>query len=187
MKKFLFLILVITSCNELNTKKDNLKITEEKSTSKKELEKFYDSDKIEHFYLDISEEKVIFLLRKENKNTDLNNLVELLTSNYPTTISEPNFEDELLKNKFIKTELSEIKKKEIDNIFRQKDSAQVDFSSCLPYYRDIFILKKNDSIIGIAKVCFGCGVSQFKGTKINTEGFGLKSELKKLEKIIRNK
>jgi hypothetical protein len=187
MKNYFFLFLIIASCNKINPKKENLAIRAEKSTAKKELKKFYDSDKIEHFYLNISEEKVIELLRNKNKNSDQNNLTDLLVGHYPKTISEPNFEAKLAKNKFIKTELSEIKKKEVENIFSQKDSAQTEFSSCLPYYRDIFIFKKNDSIVGIAKVCFGCGVSQFKGTKINTDGFGLSSELEKLEKIIRNK
>jgi hypothetical protein len=187
MKKYLFLFLIVTSCNKTTPKKENLAVIKESSTAKRELKKFYDCDKIEHFYLDISEEKVMKLAKIKNRNKDQNNLIGLLVSHYPDSISEPNFEANLLKYKFIKTELSEIKKTEVENIFSEKDSVQTEFSSCLPYYRDIFIFKKKDSIVGIAKVCFGCGVSKFRGSKVNTDGFGLYSELNKLKKIIRKK
>ena len=187
MKKFLFLLLLVISCNNTNVKKEHIAIVKEKITTKKELKKFYDSDKIEHFYLDISEENVDKMLRKRNRNEDQNNLIGLLCSFYPKTISEPNFEANLVKYKFVKTELKEKKRKEVEDIFTQKDSAQTEFSSCVPYYRDVFIFKKNDSIVGIAKVCFGCGVSRFLGSKVDTEGFGLPSELEKLKKVIRGK
>lgn len=187
MKKYLFLFLIIISCNKTSPKKENLEFRKENLTPKKELKKFYDADEIEHFYLNISEEKIMELFEKRKRNPERDKLKSLLVSHYPNSISEPNFEADLTKFKFVKTQLSEIKKKEVENIFSQKDSVQTEFSSCLPYYRDIFIFKKNDSIVGIAKVCFGCGVSQFNGTKINTEGFGLRSQLEELEKIIRNK
>ena len=163
------------------------KLIKKKSNVKKELKKFYECDKIEHFYLNVSEEKVMKLLRNKNKTTNETILQKLLVSNFPESITEPNFESILLENKFIKTELNKIKKSEVENIFSQKDSLKTEFSSCIAYYRDVFVLKKDDSIIGIAKVCFGCGISQFKGTKVDTEGFGLYTELEKLEKIIRNK
>ena len=185
MKKYLFLFLIVASCNKTNPKKENFATIKESSTAKMELKKFYDCDKIEHFYLDISEEKVMKLAEIKNRNKGQNNLIDLLVSHYPDSISEPNFEANLLKYKFIKTELSEIKKMEVENIFSKKDSVQTEFSSCLPYYRDIFIFKNKDSIVGIAKVCFGCGVSKFRGSKVNTDGFGLYSELNKLKKIIR--
>ncbi|MCC9071566.1 hypothetical protein LNQ49_08240 [Flavobacterium sp. F-65] len=176
MKKyFLLLILTIISCNH----------SKEKRTPKKELEKFFESDKIDHYYLDISEDKIINILCIKNKTKDEKELGGLLASHYPDSISEPDFELKLKKFHFIKKELSEKKKKEVETVFSQKDSLQNEYSSCLPNYRDIFIFKRKNSIIGIAKVCFGCGVTQFLGTKVDTDGFGLPTELDKLEKIIR--
>jgi hypothetical protein len=187
MKKVIFLVLIVVSCNKINSEKENLQTRKENLTAKRELKKFYDSNKIEHYYLDISEEKVMKIAKIKNRNRDQNNLIGLLVSHYPDSISEPNFESNLIKYKFTKTELKGAKKKEVENIFSEKDSAQTEFSSCLPYYRDIFIFKKNDSIVGIAKVCFGCGVSRFLGSKLDTDGFGLPTELEKLEKILRGK
>ncbi len=182
MKKYyLLLILTIISCNN-STKV----IPKEDIASKKELKKFYDSDKIDHYYLDISEDKIIDILCIKNGTKDEKNLGQLLAGHYPDSISEPNFESDLKKFHFVKQELNGEKKKEVENIFSQKDSLQNEYSSCIPEYRDIFIFKRKESIIGIAKVCFGCGISQFIGTKVDTEGFGLQTELDKLEKIIRN-
>lgn len=182
MKKYyLLLILTIISCNN-STKV----IPKEDIASKKELKKFYDSDKIDHYYLDISENVFFNLMRIENKTEDEKNLAQILASHYPNSISEPNFESNLKKYHFVKHELNGEKKKEVENIFSQKDSLRYEYAGCLPEYRDIFIFKRKDSIIGIAKVCFGCGISQFIGTKVDTEGFGLNTELDKLEKIIRN-
>jgi hypothetical protein len=204
MKKYYIILLVILGCNQhkkvenksgkinqeiKETEVQNVteKIIEKKSNVKKELKKFYECDKIEHFYLNISEEKVMKLLRIENKTKNETILQKLLVMNFPESITETNFESILLKNKFIKTELNKKKKIEIENIFSQKDSLKTEFSSCIAFYRDVFVFKKNNSIIGIAKICFGCGISQFRGTKVDTEGFGLYTELDKLEKIIRNK
>ncbi|RKS21763.1 hypothetical protein CLV94_2398 [Flavobacterium endophyticum] len=184
MKNYLFLFLIIISCNKA-TQKDNIQAA--KPASKKELKKFYDSDKIEHFYLNISEDSILNLLKLKNENKDQKKLRQLLVSDYPDSVSEPNFETDLVKYKFTKTELSELKKKEVEKIFSQQDSTPAEFLSCVPYYRDIFIFKKNDSIVGIAKICFDCGISTFLGSNVDTGEFGLRSELNKLEKIVRNK
>lgn len=181
MKKYyLLLIITIISCN--NSKENLLK---GKTSPKKDLKKFFESDEIDHYYLDISEDKIIDILSIENRTKDEKELGELLASHYPDSISEPNFELKLKKFHFVKKELNEKKKKEVETIFSQKDSLQNEYSGCLPNYRDIFIFKRKDSIIGIAKVCFGCGITQFYGTKVDTDGFGLHTELDKLEKIIR--
>lgn len=181
MKKYLFLFLIVASCKNTNSKAEFIEIRKGDT----ELKKFYESDEIEHFYLNISEDQVAELLGVENKNEDERSLLDVLVSSYPDSISEPNFETKLIKYKFIKTRLNDKERKEVDNVFTQKDSLQTVYSMCLPYYRDIFIFKKEKSIVGIAKVCFGCGESRFIGTKVDTRGFGLNSDLSKLYKIIR--
>lgn len=135
--------------------------------------------------MDISQDKLIDILSIKNKTKDEKELGELLASHYPDSISEPNFELKLKKLHFVKNELSEEKREKTEAVFSQKDSLRNEYSSCLPNYRDIFIFKRKDSIIGIAKVCFGCGITQFYGAKVDTDGFGLRTELDKLEKIIR--
>jgi len=201
MKKYILFLLIISSCQKLKVENknagaenDSLKtILVENNSSTRGVEfvknslhrKFFNSDKIEHYYLDISEDAAIDLDQKKTHDSKI--LASLLMSGYPKTLVEPNLEKNLKKFKFVKTILSPQKKTEVENIFSEKDSIQTVVSGCIPYYRDIFIFKRNDTITGIAKVCFGCGVSQFHGTKIETGGFGLQSELEKLKKIIREK
>ena len=181
MKRLLLILIVIFfGCN--NSSKTEIK---KKEVIKKELKPFYISDKIDHYYLDISDFSVYDIIRKDTIVKDQIKLSNLLAGNYPKTIAEPNFESDLLKFHFVKTELTKEKKKEVENIFIQNDSLPSDVASCIPKYRDIFIFKRNNSIIGIAKICNGCGESQFLGTKVDTYTFGLPSELEKLYKIIR--
>jgi hypothetical protein len=180
MKRLLLiLILIFVSCDKSN------KTEIRKEFIKKNLKSFYISDKIDHYYLDISDFSVYDILRKNIIVDDQIKLSGLLSGNYPQTISEPNLESDLLKFHFLKTELTEEKKKKVEAIFTQNDSLSPDVASCIPKYRDIFIFKRNDSIIGIAKICNGCGESKFLGTKVDTHTFGLRSELEKLYKIIR--
>ena len=181
MKRLLLILIVIfVSCN--NSNKTEIKKEE---VVKKDLEPFFIADKIDYYYLDISDFSVYDILRKKRIVDDQIKLSSLLSGNYPQTISEPNFESDLLKFNFVKTELTQEKKKEVEAIFTQNDSLSPDVASCIPKYRDIFIFKRNDSLIGIAKICNGCGESQFLGTKVDTHTFGLASELEKLYKIVR--
>lgn len=188
MKKYCFIIILFLGCNKHNQqiKKSIVKKLETEVLEKKELKKFYECDKIEHYYLDINEDDVISIGFLKTRTKEQQLFQRLMTSNYPKSIHEINFEDKLEKFKFAKTVLFKKKKIEVENIFTQKDSLQIGYSSCVPIYRDVFLFKRNDSIVGIAKVCFGCGVSVFLGSKVDTEGFGLYTELDKLKKIIRN-
>ena len=108
MKKLsLILIVVFVGCN--NAIKTEII---EKEVIKKELKPFFVSDKIDHYYLDISDFKVYDILRKKVIVDDQIKLSNLLSGNYPQTISEPNFEYDLLKFHFVKTELNKEKQKE---------------------------------------------------------------------------
>ncbi|MBP4139487.1 hypothetical protein [Flavobacterium geliluteum] len=191
MKRLLLILIVIfISCKD----SDKIVVKKEKVVDdfhdvewieRKEFKPFFTSDKIDHYYLKISDNSLLNVLKGDTIVKDQRKLSMILSGYYPDSISRPNFEYDLLRYNFVKTELSNEKKKEVEKIFTQKDSIQMTFSGCIPMYRDIFVFKTNDSITGIAKVCFGCGVAHFYGTKVDTEGFGIRSELKKLEKIIR--
>lgn len=193
MKRLLLILIVIfVSCNNSNktvVKKEKEKVVDDfhevEWIERKEFKPFFTSDKIDHYYLNISDDNVLKILGGDTIVNNRKRLSMILANYYPDSISQPHFEDDLIKYNFVKTELSQRKKKEVEGIFTQKDSIQMVFSGCIPMYRDIFIFKRNDSITGIAKICFGCGMAHFYGTKVDTEGFGTRFELKKLEKIIR--
>ncbi|WP_123773953.1 hypothetical protein [[Flexibacter] sp. ATCC 35103] len=104
---------------------------------------------------------------------------------YPETILNKNFENLLLKYSYKKSKLSSKQEKEIENIFSEKDSLQTDGYACIAEYRDVFIFKKKEKTVGIAKICFKCGRFQITGSKLDTSGFGLWNELDRLKNIVR--
>ena len=182
MKKILFLITVIVflSCN--NSKKaDN----NNEKVVKKELRPFFDADEIDHYYLNFSEEDLAEILMKEKNTPKELEFIDLFVHHFPETIPKENFEKILSNYNYKKSNLSQKQQKEIENVFSEKDSLQDTFAACAAEYRDIFVFKEKKETVGIVKMCFKCGRVQFVGNKIDTEGFGLGTELDKLRKIVR--
>lgn len=183
MRKYIFIIaaIIISSCN--NPKKTEVVATK---VVKKELRPFFDSDKIDHYYLDFSKRE---FEHSSNDNTAQKEKKEEFSGffygYYPDSIPKKDFEKLLLKYEYKKSNLSIKQEKKIENVFSEKDSLQNTFAACIAEYRDIFIFKKKEKTVGIAKICFKCGRYQIIGSKLDTNGFGLWSELDKLKKIVR--
>lgn len=181
MKKFIFILIgiIVLSCNNSEKSKN----TNEKVV-KKELRSFFDSDKIDHYYLvsrsDFEHSSHDDSLKQEKKKE----FSSFFYGDYSDILSDKNFEVLLLKYKYKKSNLSNKQQNRIENIFSEKDSIQTDGYACIPEYRDIFIFKKKEKTVGIAKICFKCARFQIIGSKLDVSGFGLFSELDKLKKIV---
>jgi hypothetical protein len=177
---FIFIVVLVSSCN--NSKKADV----ESKTVKKELKPFFDSDKIDHYYLDFSEKQFEHVVgdnaAQQEKKKEFSNF---FYGYYPETIPKKNFENLLLKYNYKKSNLSVKQQNEIENIFSEKDSLKYDACACIAEYRDIFIFKKDTKTVGIAKICFKNARFQIIGSKLDVSGFGLWSELDKLKSIIR--
>ncbi len=91
----------------------------------------------------------------------------------------------LLKYDLKKSNLSRKQQRQIQDVFSEKDSIEINELACIPEYRDVFIFKKKEKTVGIAKICFKCGRFQIIGSKINTQYFGFRTELDKLHNIVR--
>lgn len=182
MKKVIFIItaIVLLSCN--NSKKSDV---DNEKVLKKELRPFFDSDQISHYYLDISDDNFFKLIRKENKTEKEKELINIYIHTFPDNIPKVDFEKILLNHNYKKSNLSSKDEKNIENIFSEKDSLKNDACACIAEYKDVFIFKKNERTVGIAKICFKNARFQIIGSKINTEGFGLINELERLESIVR--
>jgi len=183
VKKYILIIIVMIfwSCN--NSKKVEVA---DKNVVKKELRPFFDSDQIDHYYLNPTERDF------EHSVADNAGQIEKKKEfssffywNYPNSVPKKDFEKLLLKYKYKKSNLSIKQQKSIENIFSEKDSLQNTFASCIAEYRDIFIFKKKEKTVGIAKICFKCEIFQITGSKCDVSGFGLWSELDKLKKTVR--
>ncbi len=184
MKKYILIIIafIVWSCN--NSKKAEVEVTDKK-VLKKELRPFFDSDKIDHYYLDISEDDFMKLIRKKTQTKREVEFSELFTGHYPDNIQKEDFGKILLKHNYKKSILDITQEKKIENVFSEKDRPIPDAAACIAEYRDIFIFKKRGEIIGLAKICFKCNRFQITGSKINTDVFGFFDELDKLKKIVR--
>ncbi len=155
------------------------------NVAEKELRPFFDSDKIDHYYLNFSDDDYYELIRKDNPNAKERELIAIYEFDYPENIPKVDFEKTLLNHSYKKSKLSIKEQKEIESIFSEKDSLMNEGYACSAQYRDIFIFKNKEKTVGIAKICFECGRFQIVGSKIDTKYFGLWSELDKLHNIVR--
>ena len=183
MKKYIFIIILIIAfaCNNSEKSKN----TNEK-VAKKELRPFFDSDEINHYYLNLSDDDFMKIMMKDKNTQKEKELMTLFVHHFPDSIPKENFEEILLKHNYKNSNLSLKQQKEIENVFSEKDSLQNTFAACAAQYRDIFIFKKKEKTIGIAKICFKCGRTQIVGSKLDTSGFGLWTELDRLKSIVRS-
>lgn len=178
---FVFIVVFISSCNT-STKVD----VADTKVIKKELEPFFDSDKIDHYYLNSNEKEFEHVAGENDEQIEKKKEFSgFFYGYYPNSIPKKDFEKLLLKYEYKKSNLSIKQEKKIENVFREKDSLQTTFAACIAEYRDIFIFKKKEKTIGIAKICFKCGRYQIIGSKLDTSGFGLWSELDRLKNIVR--
>jgi len=180
MKKYIFTLIVIaiSSCN--HSKKEEIKNTTK--ATKKELRPFFDSNKIDHYYLDFSDDEFTKFIRKDNLTKEEEEFSDLFMGHFPNTIPKEDFEKSLLNHNYKKSDLSTKQQSEIQNIFSEKDSLMDYGYACVAEYRDIFLFKNKEKTIGIAKICFKCSRFQIIGSKIDVSGFG--KELGKLKKIV---
>jgi hypothetical protein len=56
---------------------------------------------------------------------------------------------------------------------------------CEPVFRNLYLFKKKDKVVGLAKICYECTITQFYGTKANVKGFSA-SEIESLRKLHKN-
>jgi hypothetical protein len=86
---------------------------------------------------------------------------------------------------FVKKEINKSKYKTIENLFILKEEESTMMTKCkLPIYRDILIFKKNNMVICVAKICFGCHKNLIIGRQVNSINFGEYRDYEKLSKLL---
>lgn len=146
---------------------------------------YFDFDEVIHYKSNISEEKANYLF--EDK-TELGKFIkDVVIENIPKSIKDTTFIDKVEKIGFKKTTIEDSKFDKINEIFSNKFHLTHEVSACIYIYRDILIFKKKSKIVGMAKICFGCGGSQIYGAKQNTDGFGQSGDYQKLETLLNEK
>lgn len=119
---------------------------------------------------------------KYKKAEKLKNFDAIYFGDYPNDLNDTNIHDELIKHGYKKNQIDEKKLSSLNSIFRfQIDLTFIkSVTACAPEYNDIIILKKQNKITGIAKICFGCDKHYFVGNKFDDSNFDEYEDLKEL-------
>jgi hypothetical protein len=163
----IILILLLCSCKSRDKSKD-----------------FFDFDTVEHYSSNFDEFK-IGNLYDNKKKSEMDSFREgIILGSIPLNISDTSFLEKLEKLGYERKLLNENLYEEINEIFSEKKTNENIETACIYVYRDIFIFKKDNKIIGCAKICFGCMANQIVGTKAITINFGQEGDYEKLEKLV---
>ena len=66
------------------------------------------------------------------------------------------FHEELTKVGFKKSEIDKAKFSKLKDILKYEFNIKIGTSRCETTYRDILVFQKNNKIVGVVKICFGC-------------------------------
>ena len=172
-------LMTIFGCNNNPDKKKSVS-----TEPHEDCKPYFQYDKVEHYFLDIDEEKIWVIEEKESKTDKEIKQLELLIQYTPDKLSDTIFIKDLEKIDFVKTEIQADKFEQLDKIFCERKHKNLITMPCIAYYRDILVFKKENKIIGIAKICFDCDQSVITGTTLNTSEFGQSGDYGKLYKIL---
>lgn len=178
------LCLTILGCNS-TTEKESGQVDNSKSTKQVIGRKFFEYDAIDYYSNDIDESKIGDLYDNQSKSEIDSFKMEIILGDIPKSISDLDFIDKLAKVGYKKTQIDKSKFDSIDNLFVEKTVTENLATACIYVYRDILIFKKDDKVVGTAKICFDCMANQIHGTTANTENFGQEGDYERLEKILR--
>ena len=145
---------------------------------------FFDFDEVEYYNKDISLQEWAEIARKKNKTTEEIALLKILNTDYPTSLNDLNFIADLEELYSKKIKIDKSKFKEINNIFSEKYHGNYELYGCEAFYRDILVFKKDNTIIGISKICFECSLHSTIGTEKNTEQLGQNGDYAKLKLLL---
>jgi hypothetical protein len=173
------ILLFLFACNSTETINKNLGI------ENKDCKPYFEFDKAEHYYLNITNDQVYNPDSTNNKTEKQKRKLDLLTNlSGPQQLADSMEFSDLESMDFTKTEIPSDKFDLINGIFCDKKHENAQYSACSPIYRDILIFKKNNKTVGLAKICFTCDQHVIAGTTSNTEDFGQSGDYDKLKIIL---
>lgn len=172
---FYLLSLILASCN-----------SQVESENWDEFKVYYfDFDQVDYYSTFVSEDSLYSLELSNIVNTKTDRFIEVLSEDVPTTIVDTAFIEELESFGYDYQLVPDYKHYELNDLFREKsfDPSEMKWM-CMPVYNDILIFKRQNKIVGIAKVCFGCSILHVVGTTANTQNFGSCKGFWKLQKLL---
>jgi len=147
---------------------------------------YFDFDNIEYYYNDFDRKKLLELSKNES-NSELDSIkFGVIVGEVPNELTDTTFVDKLERIGYSKKSIKKSKFEEISNMFSEKVVTESNAYACAPIYRDVFVFKRKNKIIGTAKVCFDCRIHKITGTSLNTVDFGQNGDYERLFKLIRD-
>jgi len=181
MKNTVILILgflILISCNQSSNKKT---VSAIKQT---ECKPYFEFDEIEHYSTEIDESQLYEIETKKIKTEEEKKQADVIGGDMLSQLSDTIIIKDLGKLGFTKNIISKGQFKVMNEVFCERKHETSEDYSCLEVYRDIFVFKRNNKIIGTAKICFSCHQRVIAGTKSNTREFGQSGDYEKLSKAL---
>ncbi|CAM4406430.1 hypothetical protein [Flavobacterium terrigena] len=79
----------------------------------------------------------------------------IIYDDYPYNL-DFKFHEELTEVGFKKSEIDKAKFSKLKDILKYEFNIKIGTSRCLTTYRDILVFQRNNKIVGVVKICFGC-------------------------------
>lgn len=105
------------------------------------------------------------------------------------SLSDTVFVPYLLKCGFKMRYMKPTRFKALNQVFDKKeyDTTYLSVIRCAPIFRDVLVFKKDNNIVGIAKICFECQKIVLIGCEPPSRHFGQKGEYQELYRILHSK
>ncbi|MCZ8170011.1 MAG: hypothetical protein O9297_07840 [Flavobacterium sp.] len=145
----------------------------------------FEFDTVIHYSKNITGDSISYIYNKEKSDPKYKLYRKIFESEYPKKLSEKSIEKELVEFGYIANVLSQTQKKDINFLFSKYVNDEYIFQGCIPVYRDILIFKKNEEVIGIAKICFDCKMLYIVGSNKKYSNLVDFSEFKKLNDLLK--
>lgn len=179
--------LLLTACNQ--TKSNNSNTTNSNSLQQQTLptaavdtNAYFDFDKASLYTIKIADTAIERLSISELANDKL--LLNILISKEAITINDTDTIQSLKKIGFVKQVVDTSKYDTLKNIFTYKEHDHVDVTNCWTMFRDVLVFEKENTITGVAKLCFTCYESVISGTAHDAQYFGQSGDFPTLRSLL---
>ena len=177
----LTLILAFVACKESEQKSIKKQAQNQQQNFVPKMgARFFEYDGIDYYTSDYDEFSILKLNENKDKSKTDQLKFDVVIGNFPKDITQTNFLKSMDKIGYKKKIISQDKFSEIDQLFVEKTVAESGTYACIAIYRDILVFKKQEKIVGIAKICFACHQHKIIGTNKETDNFGQNGDYKKL-------
>lgn len=146
---------------------------------------FFHFDKVEYYHPTITKEELHSIIMKPNKTREEQALLQIVTGDIPVSIKDTMFIKNMEILNFKKDTIDTKMNLKISHLFSLREATESKPKTCNTEFSNILIFRRNNHIIGMAKIDFNCMKHQMIGERYNDSKFGLSGEYKELEKILK--